>query len=343
LNLFGRSPLASAEISGDEQRIWWDATVTGRLNYEIVDWGELQFLAAFNYGTMDWKFFRTDPAFIKEYPPEGYYWGPNFGENRDSWWIETTLRTQFNYNYALGSTHSFSGVIGYEQIRNTSEEFRAWRDRFYNNELRFLNMGDPANDGNLGFGSEWALRSWYGRLSYTLLDRYLLEFNARYDGSSRFAKGHRYGFFPSVSAGWRISSEPFFRVDWIDELKIRASWGQLGNQDVPLYSYYLAVNLNTPYYLGDAPGPQALGGAITDLVNEKLTWETTTVTNIGLDATFFDGRFNFTAEVYKRLTDDILLRLPIPAMVGRGAPFQNAGAVENKEWEVNIGWQDVTK
>jgi len=117
--------------------------------------------------------------------------------------------------------------------------------------------------------------------------------------------------------------------------------GQLGNQDVPLYSYYPAVNLNTPYYLGDAPGPQALGGAITDLVNEKLTWETTTVTNIGLDATFFDGRFNFTAEVYKRLTDDILLRLPIPAMVGRGAPFQNAGAVENKEWEVNIGWQDV--
>jgi len=341
LNLFGRSPLASAEISGNEQRIWWDATVTGRLNYEIVDWGELQFLAAFNYGTMDWEFFRTDPAFIKEYPPEGYYWGPNFGENRDSWWIETTLRTQFNYNYALGSTHSFSGVIGYEQIRNTSEEFRAWRDRFYNNELRFLNMGDPANDGNLGFGSEWALRSWYGRLSYTLLDRYLLEFNARYDGSSRFAKGHRYGFFPSVSVGWRISSESFFRVDWIDELKIRASWGQLGNQDVPLYSYYPAVNLNTPYYLGDASGPQALGGAITDLVNEKLTWETTTVTNIGLDATFFDGRFNFTAEVYKRLTDDILLRLPIPAMVGRGAPFQNAGAVENKGWEVNIGWQDV--
>lgn len=342
LNLFGRSPLASAEISGNEQRVWWDATVTSRLNYDVLPgWAQLQLLAAFNYGSMDWKLFRTDPRLIPEYPPAGFYWGPNFGENRDSWWIETTLRAMIDYRHNFGEAHEISGVLGYEQIRNESEEFRAWRDQFYNNELRFLNMGNPANDGNLGYGSEWALRSIFGRFNYTLLNRYLLEFNARYDGSSRFAAGRRYGFFPSFSLGWRISQEPFFNVRWVDELKLRASWGQLGNQDVPLYSYYSSVNLNTPYYLGDDVGPQAVGGAVVDLANEELTWETTTVINVGLDAMFFDGRLSLTGDIYKRYTEDILLRLPIPAMIGRSAPFQNAGAVENKGWELAIGWRDA--
>lgn len=340
-NLFGRSALASAEVSGSEDRVFWEGKVTGRLNYQILPWMEIQTLASFDYGSMDWEFFRTDPNLIEEYPNDAFYWGPSFGENRTYTDKQSTLRAMIDYDYAFNENHNISGVVGYEQTEYNFEEFRAWRDQFYNNELRQLDLGNATNDGNLGFGNSWALQSVFGRVNYTLLDRYLFEFNARYDGSSRFAEGHRYGFFPSFSAGWRISSEPFFNVSWVDELKLRASWGQLGNQDVPLYSYYSSIDLSIPYHLGNASTSQSTGGAATDLVNEELSWETTTVTNFGFDASFLNNRLSFTGDLYERRTEDILLALSVPDMVGLDAPFQNAGVVENKGWELSIGWQDI--
>lgn len=341
LNLFGRSPLASAEISGQENRTFWDGTVTGRLNYVLAPgWAELQTLASVDYGSMDWDFFRTNPRLIDEYPESGYNWGPSFGENRANTSLQTTLRAMIDYGHTFAETHDVSGVIGYEQIAYEFEEFRAWRDQFYNNQLRQLNLGNSSNDGNAGFGSEWALRSVFGRLNYSFLGRYLFEFNARYDGSSRFAEGNRFGFFPSVSVGWRVSEESFFNIDWVDEFKLRGSWGQLGNQDVPLYTYYASIDLGIPYYLGDATGSQATGGAATSLTNPELSWETTTVTDFGFDAAFLQGRLNVTGDYYLRRTEDILLRLPIPDMVGLTAPYQNAGIVENKGWEMSIGWRD---
>lgn len=342
LNLFGRSPLASAEVSGNEQRVFWEGTATGRLNYEFIPgWVELRTLASFDFGSMDWELFRTDPDLIEEYPTDGYYWGPSFGENRTNTSRQTTLQTILDFGQTFQDRHDISGLLGYEQVHYDFEEFRAWRDQFYNNELRRLNLGNSSNDGNMGYGSEWGLRSLFGRFNYEFLGRYLFEFNARYDGSSRFAEGHRYGFFPSVSFGWRVSEEPFFNIDEVEEFKLRGSWGQLGNQDVPLYSYYSSINLGTPYYLGNSGGTQATGGAATDLVNEELSWETTTVLNFGFDSVFLNDRLSLSGDVYTRRTEDILLRLSIPNMVGLNAPFQNAGIVENKGWELEAGWQDV--
>ncbi len=342
LNLFGRSPLAYAEISGQEERVFWDGTVTGRANYDILpEWAEIQTLASFDLGNMDWERFRTDPRLFNEYPADGQYWGPNFGENRANTSKRLTMRALVDYGHNfMNDAHSISGVLGYEQIHYDFSEFRAWRDQFYNNELTPLNLGNDANDGNMGYGSEWALRSTFGRLNYALLGRYLFEVNARYDGSSRFAEGKRFGFFPSFSAGWRITEEPFFNLGFIDELKLRGSWGRLGNQDVPLYSYYSSINLGIPYYLGNTSGTQTLGGASTGLVNEDLSWETTTVTDFGFDAQFLQKRLTLTGDIYVRKTEDILLRLPIPALVGLAAPFQNAGAVENRGWEMALGWHD---
>ncbi|SHF62972.1 TonB-linked outer membrane protein, SusC/RagA family [Fodinibius roseus] len=339
-NLFGRSALASAEVSGNEQRVFWDGTVTGRLNYRIAPWAEIQTQASFDYGSMDWELFRTDPDLIEEYPDDGYYWGPSYGENRTYTDKQTTLRALIDYDHTFMEYHNISGVVGYEQTESNFEEFRASRDQFYNNDLRQLDLGNETNDSNEGFGNSWALRSIFGRLNYELMDRYLFEFNARYDGSSRFAEGHRYGFFPSFSLGWRITEESFFNVDWVDELKIRGSWGQLGNQDVPLYSYYSSIDLSIPYHMGNASSAQSTGGAATALVNEELSWETTTVTNIGIDAAFLNNRLSVTGELYERRTEDILLALSVPDMVGLNAPFQNAGIVENKGWEVQVGWQD---
>src|SRR5690606_5145485 len=134
----------------------------------------------------------------------------------------------------------------------------------------------------------------------------------------------------SVSAGWRISEQPFCNLEFSDELRLRASWGQLGNQDVPLYSYDCTVGVTQPYWFG---GSVHDGAAATRMANRDISWEATTVTDIGFDAAFFQGRLSLSGDIYHRRTEDILLNVPIPSMVGRSAPFINAGAVENRGWE----------
>ena len=340
LNLFGSNPIANARESGDEQRALTQGTVTGRLNFDVLpEWAEIQTLASVRYDNEDWEEFQTDSRYIENWPSAGAPWGPNRLEQRDLSGMQTTLRALVNYGHDFGAgTHDLSGVVGYEQISQTNEDFRAWRSDFFNNDVRQINLGNADTRGNSGGGSEWALRSVFGRVNYSLLGSYLFEANARYDGSSRFAEGHRFGLFPSFSAGWRISEEPFFNIGLFDELKLRASWGQLGNQDVPLYSYYNTVSVSEPYWFGDAVQD---GAATTGLANEDLSWETTTVTDIGFDAAFLQGRLSLTGDLYNKRTEDILLALPIPDMVGRSAPFRNAGVVENKGWELALGWQDA--
>lgn len=341
LNLFGFNPIAYANESGDEQRWLNRGTVTGRLNYDLIAGGssrlEIQTLASVRYDNNDWERYQTDDRYVADWPTGGSNWGPNELEQRDTEGLQTTLSAMLNFGQTLGGgAHDLSGILGYEQISSDSAEFRAWRQDFFNNDLRQLDVGNADTRGNGGFGSEWALRSVFGRVSYSFAGRYLFEANARYDGSSRFADGLRYGFFPSFSAGWRISEESFFNVDWVDELKLRGSWGQLGNQQVPLYSYYSSLAIDQPYWFGDQVHD---GAAITDLANEDLTWETTTATDIGFDATFLQGRLSLSGDLYHRKTEDILLALPIPDVIGRNAPFVNAGVVENKGWELAVGWR----
>jgi TonB-linked SusC/RagA family outer membrane protein len=340
LNLFGFNAIAYARESGDEARKFTQGLATGRLNFDVLpEWAEIQTLASVRYDTDDWERFATDSRYIETWPADGAPWGPNRLEQRNIQGLQTTLRALLNFGHSFQEgTHDWSGVLGYEQISQTNDEFRAWRQDFFNNDLRQIDLGNADTRGNRGFGSEWALRSVFGRMNYTLLGRYLFEANARYDGSSRFAEGNRFGIFPSFSAGWRISEEPFFNIGLFDELKLRASWGRLGNQDVPLYSYYSTISLSQPYWLG---GSVQDGAAVTSLANEDLSWETTTVTDVGLDAAFLQGRLSLSGDIYNRRTEDILLRVPIPDLVGRSAPFVNAGVVENNGWELALGWRDA--
>ena len=187
-----------------------------------------------------------------------------------------------------------------------------------------------------GNSTDNAVRSFFGRINYDYKSRYIFEANLRADGSSRFALGHRWGFFPSFSAAWRISEEQWFNVSKIDNLKLRASWGKLGNNAVGDYATQLLYERRN-YVFGGTAVP---GAGISAIVNDDLTWETTTMTDIGIDLSAFKGQLNWTFDVYNKITDDILIRASVPGVFGYlDAPYMNAGIVRNRGLETEISWK----
>jgi TonB-linked SusC/RagA family outer membrane protein len=208
-------------------------------------------------------------------------------------------------------------------------------------EYSVLNAGEDLNKDNAGSGEGWALQSFFGRINYDFMGKYLFEANGRYDGTSRFIKKNRYSFFPSVSAGWRLSEELFMESsrEWLDNLKIRASWGQLGNQNIAgNYPYSSNITLGQNYIFGNAV---ANGARLRDMANSELKWETTEMWDVGLDFTLFQN-LSVTADYYSRKTTGILLTLDIPGIVGLNAPYQNAGVVTNKGWDLGISYHGIT-
>lgn len=246
---------------------------------------------------------------------------------------ETNARITLDYKKTIG-IHDFSAIFGAEQIIHKDDQFNASRSLFYSNDLQELPLGDPTTRDNSSGSSDWALQSLYGRVSYSLLSRYLFEANIRYDGSSRFSSGRRYGTFPSFSAGWRLSEEEFMKkLTFVDNLKLRASWGKLGNQDIGLYQYQSTIALQQNYAIGNV---LVNGAAVNNLANQFIKWESSTSTNVGLDAEFFKGKLGITLDVFNKRTKDILLTLDIPATIGLAAPTQNAGIVQNRGFELTL-------
>jgi TonB-linked SusC/RagA family outer membrane protein len=280
--------------------------------------------------------FAKDYYFVdKLHPSRVAFSNLNWMNDTRSTTTENGIDIQLTYNRVFGN-HTVSGIFGYSQIHHDYSDVGAYRQDFYNNDLQTLGLGiDDATKDNWGSLSEWGLRSYFGRINYEFAGKYLLEANARYDGSSRFAEGHRYGFFPSFSLGWRISNEDFWMPikDIVNEFKFRGSWGQVGSQAVGLYTYIETYNQSNYIY----GGALATGYRQTNLASQDLSWETTTQLNVGLDAYLFDNRVNFSADYYIKTTDDILLAVPIPSIIGLVATDQNAGAVENRGFEFVLG------
>lgn len=244
---------------------------------------------------------------------------------------ELTLNNLLNYATTVGQ-HAISALAGYSEISNKGNMLYAYRQGFYNNDIQSISQGTDDNTKNNGGGEEqWGLRSFFGRFNYAWHDKYLFEANGRYDGSSRFTSTNRYSFFPSFSAGWRVSEEAFWGNlnQVINELKLRGSWGKTGNQAVALYSYFPRLNL-VNYTFSGAP---VQGFLQQQMTNEDLSWETTTQSNVGLDLQFLNNRISFGVDYYNKRTDGILLLLPVPGTLGLQASPQNAGMVDNKGWE----------
>lgn len=251
--------------------------------------------------------------------------------------LTNNLRSTATFDKVFNN-HAVKAMLGFQQEDYRNDGLTGYRENFAFPDYPVLNSGGEENQKSYGWASEWALRSFFGRLNYSYKDKYLAEGNFRYDGSSRFVEGRKWGLFPSFSAGWRISEEPFFASlkDKISNLKLRASWGKLGNQNIGSYPFSSDVNLALKYVFDK----QVLSGAgITDLANSEISWETTTSSNIGVDVSFLE-KFSATAEYYYKKTDDILLYLDIPKIIGLNAPAQNAGVVENKGWDLALNYSD---
>ncbi|HEY4110596.1 TonB-dependent receptor [Puia sp.] len=246
-----------------------------------------------------------------------------------------TINNLLNYATNFGD-HGLKVLLGYSQIQYTSHTLSAYRQDFYNNDVQSISAGaNDATKDNSGVDAGWGLRSYFGRVNYAYKDKYLFEANGRFDGSSRFTGNNQYSFFPSASAGWRISQENFWDGlrDKVNELKLRGSYGKTGNQAVALYSYFPTLSLLTY----DFNNLAAQGYMQTTVANQGITWETTTEADAGLDATFLKGRLTLTADYYRKRTSGILLTLPVPGTLGLQAGPQNAGKVDNTGMEFTVG------
>lgn len=246
------------------------------------------------------------------------------------------LNHLLNYSQSFGR-HDISVMLGYEQQHYEYRE----------SDMSKLGLTDAnVNDFNAavtpystkGYGTEWTSQSYFGRVNYAFAGKYLFEANFRYDGSSRFAPSYRWGFFPSASAAWRVSEEPFMKsITALSDLKLRVSYGELGNNAIGNYdwqSIYSSANY--------ASGSDLQSGiAITSIANNALRWESTAVANIGLDYAFLNDRLTGTVDVYNKLTSGILYTPDMfMAMGNASAPKQNIAEVTNRGIELELGWRD---
>lgn len=253
------------------------------------------------------------------------------------------LYTYLKYDWASpNQVHDISVMAGYNLEYYQKDKLEAYRQD-YNYPLHELDAGTKGVQTNNGKSENWGLMSGFFRANYAFKQRYLLEVNARYDGSSRIAVDARWGIFPSFSAGWRVTEEDFMKDlqwDWLNSFKLRGSWGILGNQNIDLYSYYALVTTGKDYSFDNSN--LTPGVAQTAISNQKLKWETTAIGDLGFDITALDG-FNVTFDWYKKRTYDILRRAQANNLLGLSAPYINEGEMLNKGIEVSLGYNGYVK
>ncbi len=235
--------------------------------------------------------------------------------------------------------HSVSVLGGFQYENTFNSDFSAYRDNFPFIQYNVMSAGSLDNMSNDGTASELTLLSYFGRLNYNYRGKYLFEASVRYDGSSRFRKGNKWGLFPSFAAGWRLSEEDFMSSlkSTIQDLKIRATWGSLGNQKIGgRYPFASTLSFGANYV---SNGVVQDGIALSELAATDISWETTEMTNLGIDFTILRN-LTGTFDYYFKKTTGILLQLNIPLTMGLSAPYQNAGVVENRGWDFALNYRN---
>lgn len=240
--------------------------------------------------------------------------------------------------------HQLTALLGTSAEQWKSETTGASRQGFVSNDpSQWIIDAGSINPQASGTKWEMALNSYFSRLFYSYKDRYLITANFRYDGSSNFGTNHKWGAFPSLSAGWNFGAEEFMKnADWFDHGKLRVSWGKIGNQNISRGAYLTTYSGNMGYYLFGPYNPQLIGGS-NYLGNSDIQWEETEQLDIGLDLGFFKNKLNVVLDVYQKTTEGMLLNVPIPAYLGfPNSPWSNAGGVRNRGLEVNVTYRNKT-
>jgi TonB-linked SusC/RagA family outer membrane protein len=333
----GRNPVRQA-VQDDRKDVIQRLLASGYAQFEIIPGLVLRSDIGIDLTTNKFKryelsFFRDgsiNPAILQQSVYDGRFW---------NW--DNTL--SFSRNFS--NIHSLTAIIGTSALDGYSEGFNAGRVGGFPSDApvnRFLGLGNPSSATNSSSVGDFSLFSTFARAAYVFKEKYLVTATMRRDGSSKFLGDNKYGVFPSASIGWRISEEAFMKsITFLSDLKIRASWGETGNQEVGSnYPFLTTVAPGGADYLFGNSQNLTQGVAPVARGNQNIKWETVTQEDIGLDVALLDNRIFVTADYYIKETKDMLLQVPIPGLGGRAAaPFVNAGSVRNKGVELAITYR----
>ena len=332
----GVNPVYMSELYKGNKTQAWRALANLYAEYQILD--ELKFKVT---GAIDFTA-NNNRAYYPKVSEIGEY--TDFSDQKLNDNISLGYTWQNDYLLYFNKDwekHHLDAMAGLSLQANQDKGVNGTVRGFLNDEehMQVLNAGqrDWRATGGL---TRWSMLSYFGNVNYNFMSRYLLSFNMRVDGSSRFGKNNKYGYFPSGSVAWRINSEEFMEdISWISNLKLRASYGSLGNQEIGLYSFLDQLDVNQWALFGDGtvrtPGVSSLS-----LIDPDIKWETTTITNIGVDFGVLDNTLSLVAEYYIKDTKDILLSYPVPSSVGKNSPTVNAGKVRNTGFEMELRYNN---
>lgn len=328
----------------------WTDYITGKFSAKITPLRNLTITGVYaptiliNKGK---KFVKQIPYYDSEDPSLqlGYIGGhtsTSLAENRKE---SRTATKQLLLNYSFEvSKHKVDLMAGYEDYYSFTETMDASTDKMELSDYPYLDRGNSNYWGASGSASEYGYRSYFGRINYDYAGRYLFQANVRMDQSSRFHKDYRLGVFPSFSAGWVISEESFIKKldqNILSFLKLRGSWGSLGNERIGNYAYQSIMTFNNVLFTDLEKGAVTTSTASQKGYNIRdITWETTETWNVGFDLEMFRNRLTLSADYYRKTTRDMLLDLQIPIFMGYENPSQNAGRMNTRGWDLSIGWRD---
>lgn len=331
------SPIAWLDSGMKVNRDNYNFSGMAAVDYEIFDGLKLTLQGAYVNNLQNYNYFQK---YIKY--NENKESDPSQLDERFYKWDRTNYDALLNYNKNFGK-HNIKGLLGWHTEKYNYKYQKAVRKKFPNNELTDMNAGDASTQSNEGYTAELAMFSWFARINYDFAGKYLLEANIRADASSRFAEGHRWGYFPSFSGAWRISEEAFMesaKDSWLSGLKIRASWGQLGNQDALSGSnndYYPALNtynLDSKYAFG---GSLNSGYYQRKYRLETISWEKASTWGVGVDFTLFN-KLNGSLDYYNRKTTGIIMDVTVPKEFALDAYKDNVGSMRNSGIEINLSY-----
>lgn len=266
---------------------------------------------------------------------------PNNAERRYSKTLSKNFTLYADYKKNFNDLHDLSVMVGTSHESQNYDKFTAKRINFDQQENMSLQLGSSENQSAWSEGNAWTINSFFSRVNYTFKNRYIIEGTLRADGSSRFDPDHRWGYFPGVNAAWRLGEEGFMKnLNLFDDLKVRASYGEMGNQSgIGLYDYIQLISLSSDYYPfgGGTKGQMAKSG---NIVSTSRTWETIQTTNIGLDFATLKNRLYGSFDYFWKENKNMLIPKTYPSMLGADAPSTNSGHLSIRGWEVALGWRD---